>query len=183
MRTRVSSGTITRWQAELAQAPDKTAIGSLFRPIPPVRRYADGVRHLAQAMALTGFGGNRTIAQTLARAGWKLARRTVGRIRKETTVVPPESGTAGRAVRARHPNHLWMADLTEVSSLFRIGSFKLAVVLDAFSRLPLAFRAFTSEPSADQLADVVVTAASSCGVPAQSTSALHRVTAAPREPR
>jgi len=161
----VSTGTIARWQAELAKDPDKTAIGSLFRPVPPVRRYADTVRHLIQAMALAGFAGDRTIAQTLARAGWKLARRTVGRIRKEAPVVPPEPKTADRAVRARYPNHVWMADLTEVPSLFRIFSFKLAVAFDAFSRLPLAFRVFTTEPSAEDIADLFTRAASRHGAP------------------
>ena len=161
----ISPSTIARWQAELVKDPDKTSVGSLFRPVPPVRRYADTVRHLIQAMALAGFAGDRTIAQTLARAGWKLARRTVGRIRKEARVVPPEPKTAGRAVRARYPNHVWMADLTEVPSFLRIFSLKLAVVFDVFSRMPLAFRVFTSEPSADHVADLLAHAASRHGAP------------------
>ncbi len=161
----VSTGTITRWQAELARDPNRTAVGSLFKPVPPVRRYADTVRHLIKAMAIAGFGGDRTIAQTLARAGWKLARRTVGRIRKQAPVVPLEPGPAGRAIRARYPNHVWIADLTAVPSLFRIWSLKLAVVIDAFSRLPLAFRVFTTEPSAEDIADVVTQAASRYGAP------------------
>ena len=48
---------------------------------------------------------------------------------------------------ARFPNHLWMMDLTEIPGLFRIFSFKLAVVLDAFSRMPLAARTYLTEPS------------------------------------
>jgi putative transposase len=162
----VSPSTIARWQAELTKDPDKTAIGSLLKPVPPVRRYADSVRHLVQAMALAGFPGDRSIAQTLARAGWKLARRTVGRIRKERPVAPPEpEEKAARAVRARYPNHVWMADLTEVPSLFRIFSFKLAVVFDAFSRFPLAFRVFTTEPSAEHIAELFTRATSTHGTP------------------
>ncbi len=162
----VSTSTIARWQGELAKDPDKTALGSLLRPVPPVRRYADNVRHLIQAMALAGFPGDRTIAQTLARAGWMLARRTVGRIRKERPIAPPEPPkTTGRAVRAGYPNHVWMADLTEVPSLLRIFSLKLAVVFDVFSRLPLAFRVFTAEPSAEDIAELFAHAASRHGPP------------------
>src|SRR5438445_4800370 len=39
-----------------------------------------------------------------------------------------------------------MIDLTEIPSLFRIFSFKLAVVIDVFSRMPLAARVFLGEP-------------------------------------
>jgi putative transposase len=162
----VSPSTIARWQAEFTKDPDKTAIGSLLKPVPPVRRYADSVRHLVQAMAIAGFPGDRSIAQTLARAGWKIARRTVGRIRREKPVSQPEPPRQpGRAVRARYPNHVWMADLTEVPSLFRIFSLKLAVILDTFSRLPLAFRVFTAEPSAQDIADLFAHAASRHGAP------------------
>lgn len=162
----VSPGTIARWQAELVADPNLTTVGSLLRPVPPVRRYADSIRHLVQAMALAGFPGDRSIAQTLAREGWKIARRTVGRIRKESPVTPTAPERKGcRAVRARYPNHVWMADLTEVPSLFRIFSFKLAVVFDAFSRLPLTFRVFASEPSAADIASLFSRAASHFGRP------------------
>jgi putative transposase len=48
-----------------------------------------------------------------------------------------------------------MADLTEVPGLFRLFSFKVAVVLDVFSRLPLASRVFTREPTATQMLALV----------------------------
>jgi hypothetical protein len=37
---------------------------------------------VVKTMELAGFGGNDLIARTLARAGWNLSARTVGRIRK-----------------------------------------------------------------------------------------------------
>jgi hypothetical protein len=44
-----------------------------------------------------------------------------------------------------------MMDLTEISGLFRIFSFKLAVVLDAFSTMPLAARTYLTEPSSEDM--------------------------------
>jgi len=49
--------------------PDKNTVGSLLKPTPPVRRYADFVRHLVQTTERLGFKGAGTIAATLARAG------------------------------------------------------------------------------------------------------------------
>jgi hypothetical protein len=53
-------------------------VGSLIEPVPPVRRYDDVTRLLIQHMDEMGFGGNDTIAHTLARAGWRVSPRTVG---------------------------------------------------------------------------------------------------------
>ena len=76
-----------------------------------VRRFADVVRTVVKTMELAGFGGNDLIARTLARAGWKLSSRTVGRIRKERWPLPRVSEAASmlpRAVTAKRPNHVWM---------------------------------------------------------------------------
>jgi putative transposase len=58
-----------------------------------------------------------------------------------------------------------MADLTEVPSLFRIFSLKLAVVFEVFSRLPLAFHVFQTEPSAEDVAELFAHAAGRYGAP------------------
>src|SRR5450755_2103205 len=105
-----------------------------------------------------GFGGNDLIARTLARAGWKLSARTVGRIRKErwpTPRVPEAASTVPRAVRAKRPNHVWMVDLTDVKGLFGIVTFKVVVAFDAFSRMPLSARVFSKEASALEIARFV----------------------------
>ncbi len=132
-----------------------------------MRRYADVVRHLVRTMALCGFGGNDLIARTLARAGWKISSRTVARVRKEKLPPAPLAGrlAISRTVTARHPNHVWMADLTEIPGLFRIFSFKLAVVFDAFSRMPLASRLFLIEPGSKQIARLFKKAAAAHGSP------------------
>jgi hypothetical protein len=151
---RVSSGTITRWEQEADNHPERETVGSLVKPQPPVRRYADVVRQMVHSMDLASFGGNRRIAQTLARAGWKIAKDTVRRVRKETPQKPTETPTTTkiRAVKARYPNHIFMADLTEVPGLFRIFQFKIATIIDVFSRMPLATRVFFTEPSANAIA-------------------------------
>jgi transposase InsO family protein len=163
---RISPTTISRWEADLAGRPDAKTIGSLIKPTPPLRRYADVVRRLVQSMASAGFPGSETIARTLARVGWKMSKRTVGRIRKErlpSTPTPQAAKTYGRSVKARYPNHVLMTDLTEIPSLFRIFSFKLAVVLDVFSRMPLAAKLFENEPSADGMARLVRKAVTTSG--------------------
>ncbi len=164
---RISKTTIDRWEAESTAAPEVGTVGSLVKPSPPVRRYADVLRHLVGSMALCGFGGNDLIARILARAGWKISSRTVARIRKEKPYPSPaaEESAVSRSVIARYPNHLWMADLTEIPGLFRLFSFKLAVVLDAFSRMPLAACVFRREPRARDLARLVENAATTYGTP------------------
>jgi transposase InsO family protein len=137
----LDSNTIARWESESKHHPEKETVGSLLKPQPPVLRFADVVRHLVQTMAASGFGGSERIAQTLAKK----------------PVPPPEASTERKpmvAVKARGPNHVVMADVTDVPSLFRLFTFKLAVVFDVFSRFPLAARVFPQEPSGAQLADL-----------------------------
>ena len=106
------------------------------------------------------------LRMTCEARGWKLSARTVGRMRRERWPrprVPEVVSPAGRAV-ARHANHVWMADLTDVKGLFGIVTFKVAVVFDAFSRMPLAARMF-EKASARQMATFVSGAARRHGRP------------------
>ena len=164
----ISRNTVARWEQEVATNPGKKTVGSLVRPNPPVRRYADVVRHLVHTMHSAGFGGSQQIAQTLCRAGWKICKRSVGRFVKEKPPqipVPERANTSGRDLRARHANHIWMADITTIPSLFRLFSFKLVVVLDVFSRMPLAAKVFWKEPSARQMGRLIQRAALRFGPP------------------
>jgi putative transposase len=162
----LSINTIARWDAEAESSPPGDTVGSLVKPTPPVRRFADVVRHAVQAMALLGFGGNDVIARTLARAGWKISSRTVARIRREPLRLRPSpSAEAGHSVRAKYPNHVWMADLTEIPGLFRLFAWKLAIVFDVFSRMPLGWKLFRREPSASEITRLIEGAASRQGHP------------------
>jgi transposase InsO family protein len=58
-----------------------------------------------------------------------------------------------------------MADLTEIQGLFGIVSFKLAVVFDVFSRMPLSARLFLKKPSAAEMARLVARTARRRGRP------------------
>jgi putative transposase len=159
---RVSKGIILRWEVEAGREPGKEAIGSLLRPIPPVRRYADVVHHLVQTMDRLGFGGSEKVASTLARAGWGLCRETVRRYRHELPIGPRSGGawTPRRAepLRAARPNDLWFLDITQVKVLFGFRRLRVAGVLDAFSRMPLAMGVFVREPTARDLARLLARA-------------------------
>jgi transposase InsO family protein len=161
---RVSTNTVLRWEDDARAAPQRSTVGSLLRPVPPVRRYADIVRNLVQTMILAGFPGDRSVALHLARAGWKLSRRTVQRIRREKPIPSPPAPPIGqpRAVRARYPNHVWMLDLTEIPGFLRLFSFKLAVVLDA--------RVSFQEPTGRDVAKLLGKAARRFGSPRHSVS-------------
>jgi hypothetical protein len=163
---RVSTGTVLRWESEALATPDRESVGALLKPNPPVRRFADVVRHVVSALTLAGFPGDASVAASLARAGWRLSRRTVQRIRREKPVaVPP---TPPRSVRARYPHHMWMLDITEVAGFLRLFSFKVAVVFDVFSRSPLAARVFLSERGALDVGGLFIAAARRFGAPRHS---------------
>jgi transposase InsO family protein/DNA-binding transcriptional regulator YiaG len=169
---RVSPETVARWEMDTKNS-DVEAARPLVAPNPPVRRFADVVRATVKTMELAGFGGNDLIARTLARAGWKLSARTVGRIRRECWRYPPLPEAASgvpRVVRAKRPNHVWMVDLTDVKGLFGLVTFKVAVVFDAFSRMPLSIRVFSKEPSSAEIARLVSRTAKRRGKPAHFVS-------------
>jgi hypothetical protein len=94
---RVSTETIARWEME-ATGADGEVVRPLVATDPPVRRFADVVRAVVKTMELAGFGGNDLIARTLARAGWKLSARTVGRIRRECRAAMGIAGGCGGAM-------------------------------------------------------------------------------------
>lgn len=165
----LAKNTIARWEQEASGDPETPTAGSMVKPIPPVRRFADVVRHVVHVMDLAGFGGNDSIARHLARAGVKLASRTIGRIRKEkrhtSAPTPLAAAPLPKSVIARYPNHLWMADLTEIAGFLRSSIFKLAVVYDVFSRMPLAARLSRTEPGANEIAELFDQAAARFGPP------------------
>jgi transposase InsO family protein len=163
----VASGTIARWERD--SRPGEDSPPSLVRTNPPVRRFADVVRELVHTMRLAGFGGYDSIALTLARTGARISSRTVARILREKPPRRPsrhpEPARPNRALVARHPNHIFLVDLTDVSGLFGIFRFKLALILDAFSRFPVAAAVFPKEPSAIDLLALLNRAIRSHGRP------------------
>lgn len=142
--------TILNW--EKAADPWSRTVGSIVEPTPPVRRAADVVRSTAQLLARLGFGGQDLCARVLARAGWRVSARSIGRYRRERPQPPPPGGTPvappqHRPVGSRFVHHVWMMDLSEVKQ-FLGPALHVAAVFDAFSRAPLALQVFERRPNA-----------------------------------
>jgi len=143
-------------------------------PTPPLRSFHDVTRQLVADLDAMGVGGSTTIAQMLRRAGVKIGRETVRGYRKAQAVLrptptpPPDNGknVLPLAVRAKAPNHVWTTDITNVPSLFSLWIFKLVVVLDLYSRFPLAFKVFAKEPSSEEIAALIQRAVDRYGKPA-----------------
>ena len=169
----VTPQTVYNWLREIARDPAATTIGVLLRPQPPLRRHHDVVRRLARQMKATGFGGDRQVAATLILAGWTPSRRSVGRFCKEKDPRPPGDPQASRratTVEGRYPNHLWLADITRIPTVFPFLHFHLIVVLDAFSRLPLKAAISCVEPSAQAVLHLFRSAVAEHGKPAHFVS-------------
>lgn len=158
----VTATTVARWQRDTMRCDSNRP--PVARPSPPIRRFADGVRALIQVMDRCGVGGNALIARTLLRAGWRVSPETVRRIRREAPMTGP-AAASGPGVIATHPNHVWLIDLTSIGGLFRATTFHLAVILDAFARLPIAWRVSSTTPTARQMARLVQSAIDRRGRP------------------
>ena len=115
-----------------------------------------------------GFGGSEKLAQVLARTGYRLSARSVGGFVRKSSPgprlrrrLPRPGGFFGPSF----PNHIFMADVTEIPSRFRLFDFHLAVVLDVFSRMPLAWKIFYFKPTARQMARLFQSAVRRFGKP------------------
>ena len=102
------------------------------------------------------FGGKKLISRILARAGWKVSARSVGRYRKARlapTPVPenPGSSRLTRPVVTRFVHHTWMMDVTQIRQ-FLGPTLHLAAVLEAHSRVPLILRVYQACPDANDRA-------------------------------
>jgi transposase InsO family protein len=99
-------------------------------------------------------GGQDLIARTLARAGWKVSARSVGRYRKAKAVPPPLPEAPRRKanpVRTCFVHHTWMMDVTQIRQFLGTDIY-LAAVFDAHSRVPLLLRIFDTMPGAAEMA-------------------------------
>jgi transposase InsO family protein len=96
------------------------------------------------------------VARILARAGWRLSARSVGRYRKERLVTPPpvpepKPTRKTTPVIARFVHHVWMMDVSQIKQFLGPDLF-MAAVVDAFSRTPLALQVFDTKPGAKDMA-------------------------------
>jgi transposase InsO family protein len=161
----VCSNTILNW--ERSADPQARTVGASLQSVPPVRRAADVVVALAQQMARLGCGGQDLCARVLARAGWRVSARSIGRYRKARTVTltPPSLPTkTSRPLITNFVHHVWMMDVSLVQQ-FLGPDLYMAAVFDAFSRSPLALKVFDTRPRADDMARLFRRAVRSFGHP------------------
>jgi transposase InsO family protein len=155
----LSANTLTNWE-RTADAEAHT-VGSTVKPVPPVTRFGDSVRALLQLVMRLRVGGEDLVAATLARAGWRLAPRSVRRIARESPLpTPPETPRKpSRPVIVRFAHHVWMMDVTEVQA-FLGGTIHVVAVFDAFSRVPLVMQTLETRPGASVMARLLKAATS-----------------------
>jgi len=161
--------TIAEWTKRL----DEDGEDGLVRTPKPINRFPDFVRHIVMRLkVLCPTMGKKRLAQTLARAGLALGVSTVARILKERERKDPEAEEKaaseksvretrqGKPVQAKEPNHIWQTDLTLVPTVagfwvpwlpFSIlqlwpFSWRVACVIDHYSRCVMGFAVFKKEP-------------------------------------
>ena len=159
----VCVNTILNW--ERAADPASQTVGVKVQTTPPIVRYDDCVAATAQALARLGAGGQDMIARVLARAGWKISSRSVGRfLRRKKRPTPPPTTTPDSGPKTTHPviarfvHHTWMMDVTLVKQLLGQDLY-VAAVFDAFSRVPLVLSASQRKPGAADMARLLRRAA------------------------
>ena len=154
----VSSSTISNWEAN-ADATNET-VGSLVDPVPPVRRIADVARHLVQTLHCARSGDDYTIAQMIARAGFEISERSVGRIRAEVFVKAPADTVHALGVATTQPvitrfvHHTWMLDLSSFHTLGDAGDVWLAGIFDGHTRTPLVLQTYKAKPGSAAMASL-----------------------------
>ena len=164
----VCPNTILNW--EKAADPDMHTAGSTVKPTPPVRRAADVVRSIVQAMTRLGLGGQDLMARILARAGWRVSARSIRALPEGNSPSRPAPGRVGEPVRvstpviARFVHHVWMMDISHVKQ-FLGPDLYMAAVFDAFSRTPLALEVFQARPDAKGMVCLLRRAARAFGHP------------------
>ncbi len=163
----LSPETIAYWIKMLDEEGPK----SLLRMLRPVNKLPDFIRYIvARLKVLCPSMGKVKIAQSLAKAGLMLSASTVGRILKNNNRPKPAVCAAepeSIRTRARRPYHTWNIDLTVVPTsggfwlswlpfaLPQVWPFcwRLACILDQYSRCVVGFAVFTKQPTALEIRD------------------------------
>lgn len=145
---RVSPGTISRWMSHAD--PESETVGSLVKPIPPVRRYDDATHHLVQSLAGIGLGGYQKLVQWLGLVAIRISRSTVRRYLKGPRMPKPASPTKPhRPVIAKFVHHVTHIDSTWLKDFLGATADGVTVMFDSFSRFPVAVAHFIGSPEPD----------------------------------
>jgi len=157
--------TLSRWNVAVESAPSR-----LLRPEPPLPDHDAALSCAAEILPAASEALRARIKLALARLcdTVPIAARKVGTPAKRAELPSrtPERGPRTLdAIRSRHPNHYWSVDLTFLRSLFGVYRPCLAVVLDLYSRYPLAWALWPSRPSSEDLASLLEEALRTWGPP------------------
>ena len=137
--------------------------------LPPLRARPDLVRELVHRLKVEWpRWGTRRIAGQLARLGVKASRSSVQRILRRGPRRSPEpeetvTGSRGRVLLAKRPDHIWMIDFTRVGGIVR--PLWVGAVIDAYSRKVLAVAAVRGGPSGSFAVRLLRTAVRRHGAP------------------
>ena len=113
----LTAPTIASW----IQRVDEDGADALVQMRIPVNKFPDFVRYVVQRLkVLCPAMGKVKMAQTLARAGLHIGATTIGRILKDEPAPSPRQAEEGkcvdRLITSKYPNHVWIVDLTRVST-------------------------------------------------------------------
>jgi transposase InsO family protein len=163
----LSRNTLRNWNIAVDTPQKTTRPTPLLECRPPLKAIDDAIERVV--------AGCRGIAESATQAFKAACCTLCQRVpipathnRKTRDVSPSRnlrSRKAGEPVRATSPNHYWMADLTAVRPFLRRGHFQIALLIDAYSRKPLAWRVFVGDPTADDILELIDSAIAAHGKP------------------
>lgn len=147
--------TIQRWAEDAERSRPR-----LSKSGRPLRSLEDLVKTIVHRLKREQVDwGTRRIAMVLSRLGLACSRSSVQRILRR----PPPKRRLSRAERAhkrkgplvaRHPNHVWLSDLTEIR-LLGIPLLYVGAAIDLFSRKVVAVGLWRRTPTARQMARLI----------------------------
>jgi transposase InsO family protein len=186
----VTRQTLARWLKVSNGGKDPSALLALASP---VNRFPDFVGYTVQRLKSTfPLFGKQRIASILARAGIAISATTIGRMLRRPPISEPEPEAevtaptafsdelqdgSSRTVTSKRPNHVWNVDTSVVPTLaglwvpwipFSLAPswpfcWHVAVVFDHFSRSPIDFRVFRTNPTAVEIAELLDSAVERAG--------------------
>lgn len=183
----VARQTIANWM--------KDPESHLVEPPGPVNKFPDVLTTLIHSLKSTfPLLSQKRIADLLFRGGAHISESTVRRrLAHPPPPQPPRrddgasdsssKADSGPTVTAKYSGHVWNIDLTTVPTAFGLAlgwvpfsfppvfpfAWKVAVILDHFSRKVLGIRAFKKEPTAEDIVQLLDTALDAEGSPPKYT--------------
>jgi transposase InsO family protein len=152
---------------------------SLVKTPIPWNKYPSYLKHVVQNLkVLAPRFGKKKIAEYFARSGLYLSATTVSRYLKSepvnsdtdaAAVAIDEPDKKKKAIISKHPNHIWMMDLSAIpmsdgfwvswipNALKQVWPFCwwALVIIDHFSRKSIGFALFKKQPSSEDVTNAV----------------------------